>query len=656
MTTKKSPSSNQKYVLPLGFTLIILLMMGNVIYTVTQMKKSSDVMYETFNHQNVNNTLLRIMSQTALNRSTILVEMIHENDPFVIDELFLKFNELGATFAVARENFTNQDYLDKTLITLLDKQGDLSKVNVPKQIEIYELIAAGKKDKAMSLFADDMLHRQQEIFDILKAMEKHQTASINNFLLKSKSNYDDSLFSIMIFDTSTIFISIFLAIYLLRKQVLNDRKLAKLATTDILTKLPNRFNFTNCIDELISAKPSSTFAIIFFDIDYFKSINDNYGHEMGDEILKKYVHKLKSVINKTDILSRFGGDEFVLLLRNIDSKKEAEIFISELSKKLDASCVIDNNEIFLTSSIGVSVYSIDASDAKTLLKHADIAMYTAKESGRNCYQFFSLETQSKMEREHTISHALQTVIKNGNCDNELYLKYQPLLSIANNEINECEALIRWKTKDGAHIPTDEFITIAEKSNLIEKINLFVIEEACKQQKIWQKSGINNTRININLSGNKLIFANLLIQFNRIIKALDLSPSLFGIELTERTLLDVSDETIQSLKKCRDSGMKISIDDFGTGYSSLSYLKKLPITTIKIDKSFIAGLPDDKDDCELVKTIITLGHSLKLDIVAEGVETLEQLEFLKSHSCDILQGYYLHRPLEHKQITKLKLVA
>jgi diguanylate cyclase (GGDEF)-like protein len=652
MTTKKSPSPNQKYVLPLGFTLIILLMMGNVIYTVTQMKKSSDVMYETFNRQNVNNTLLRIMSQTALNRSTILVEMIHENDPFVIDELFLKFNELGATFAVARENFTNQDYLDKTLITLLDKQGDLSKVNVPKQIEIYELIAAGKKDKAMSLFADDMLHRQQEIFDILKAMEKHQTASINNFLLKSKSNYDDSLFSIMIFDTSTIFISIFLAIYLLRKQVLNDRKLAKLATTDILTKLPNRFNFTNCIDELISAKPSSTFAIIFFDIDYFKSINDNYGHEVGDQILKRVSNKIRSSLGEKDVLSRFGGDEFVLLLQSVNTEFEARKLISDLSSKLDTSFLIDGNDIFVTLTMGVALYPIDGDNSKSLLKSADIAMYSAKESGRNCYQFFSKESREKIEKDHTISHALHTILRNNNYNQELYLLYQPLIDANTNEITECEALIRWTNAMGEAVSPDEFIPLAEKSNLIEKINLYVIDEACKQQYEWQKSGVHNIRININLSGNKTIFKNLLDHLKQNIITYRLSPSLFGIELTERTLFDVSDDIVKELSYWRNLGVKISIDDFGTGYSALNYLKKLPVSTLKIDKGFIAGLPEDKDDHALVKAIISLGHSLDLDIVAEGVETSEQLEFLKKYGCDIMQGFYLHHPLNSMQMMRV----
>ena len=234
--------------------------------------------------------------------------------------------------------------------------------------------------------------------------------------------------------------------------------------------------------------------------------------------------------------------------------------------------------------------------------------------------------------------------------------YQPLTNISDGRITECEALIRWKGIDGEVISPDVFIPLAEKTNLIEKINLLVVDEACKQQKEWQDLGVNNVRININLCGNKLIFNNLLARFKHNLERLNLPPDLFGIELTERTLNEISDKTMRQLAEIRKKGVKISIDDFGTGYSSLSYLKKLPITTLKIDKEFIKGLPEDKDDQAFVRAIITLGHSLDLDIVAEGVETLEQFEFLKEHACNTVQGFYFHRPLDSDQIPNLQLVA
>ncbi len=658
MSFSKLLKKSYTYILPMGFIVIISIMILTNLLAVSLMNNSSNTMVSIVKEKIYSNNLLRTMTQASFSRSMILAEMLQTDDPFRNDDLYLDLNSLATTFVTHRAKFESLDH-DEKLQNLLNKQDDLSRVLGPIQHKVYELIQLDKREEATLLFRDESLMKQNEVHEMINNMSEYQFLTAQETYQDLENNNNNVLSKILIFNLFSVLISIFLTIFIIRKQKHSDKKLAHLATTDILTKLPNRASFKDNIDAQIKQKPHSTFAIIFFDIDHFKSINDNYGHEVGDKILKKYAHHLNSTISEIDVLSRFGGDEFVLLLRNIKSKEDAETFIKNLSERLDRSCVIDNNEIFITSSIGISIYSNDGSSARTLLKNADIAMYTAKEAGRNCYRFFSIETQKKMEREHEISHSLHVALKNNNKSNELSLKYQPLLSIAESEINECEALLRWDTEDGidvSDISTDEFIAIAEKSNLIEKINLLVIDEACKQQSEWQKAGITKTRININLSGNKVIFGNLLDRFNEKITQLGLSPSLFGIELTERTILDVSEETIESLKLCRKSGMKISIDDFGTGYSSLSYLKKLPITTIKIDKSFIAGLTTDNDDCELVKTIITLGHSLKLDVVAEGVETQEQLNFLMKYKCDLAQGYLLHYPLNHKKLAALQIAA
>jgi diguanylate cyclase (GGDEF)-like protein len=392
------------------------------------------------------------------------------------------------------------------------------------------------------------------------------------------------------------------------------------------------------------------------DIDYFKSINDIYGHEVGDEVLKLFSATIKNQIAPDDVIARFGGDEFVLILKNTANENHASDLIKNLSNALDTSFHINSNEVFISASIGASAYPKDGSNAKQLLKNADIAMYTAKNAGRNCYQFYSLKNSQKLEYEHALSHALQTILKNNNRDKNFQLVYQPLVNIDDNDFNECEALIRWKDKNGNNVNTSEFIQIAEKSNLIEKVNLFVIEEACRQQAEWQKQGIKNIRININLSGNKRIFEKLFESLAENVSRYNLDPKLFGIELTERTMYEISEKSIVNLTHFRDLGMKIAIDDFGTGYSSLSYLKDLPITSLKIDRKFTAGLPTEKVDIALVKSIITLAHSLDYDVIAEGVETQAQFDFLKSYKCNIAQGYLLHRPLSSEAISELKLAA
>ena len=645
----------QKSVLPVGFIFIICLMIFSSFFVAMQMKNSSDVILETVKQHNLNSKLLNNMSQAVLNRSVILVEILQTDDPFAIDDLYLQLLEEGATVAASREAFMNQDH-DDEMYQLLYQQGKLARINEPLQNQVYEHALNGDKELAIDLFSSQTLPLQKKIFQIIKRMNSQQYLKEKSALQQSAENNYSVFSSTLMVDVSSVLISILLAFYILKQQAKNTHKLSVLATTDTLTTLPNRANFIDNINSQISHSPESIFAVIFFDIDYFKSINDNYGHEVGDQILQKFAEKIKLSMGEKDILSRFGGDEFVLLLQSIASKEEAIDFVHKLSESLDSSFFIKESEIFVSASIGASLYPTDGSDAKTLLKSADIAMYSAKESGRNCYQFFSKETSDRMEKEHQISHALHTILKDKNRNKELRLVYQPLLNIDKGDMTECEALIRWTNSAGENIPADDFIELAEKSNLIEKVNLFVIDEVCKRQSEWQQRGIKNIRININLSGNKIIFDKLLRQFKYNLDFFDLNPALFGIELTERTLYEISKETINELDKVRKQGMKISIDDFGTGYSSLSYLKKLPITTLKIDKEFIAGLPNDKDDYALVKTIIALGHALGLDVVAEGVETAEQLEFLKNHSCNIAQGYYFHRPLEHKQIPKLELAA
>jgi diguanylate cyclase (GGDEF)-like protein len=641
--------------LPASFTAIILLMIFTAQFATTNITQSVESMTTSIKDQNKNNILLGTMSQAAFRRTTLLTEMLRSDDPFKNDELFTELNKFGADFAEARSKIKNETGSNK-LQQLLEKQYQIAKVNGPLQGEIYELIFNEDNEKANSLFSSIALPTMNKHLDSINDMVRYQFTLTDNAVENSEEEVSSILSSIKILNIMSIFISIFLAFFVLKKKKEGDLKLAFFASSDTLTKLPNRRTFIEIVDNHILSNPKEIFAVVFFDIDYFKNINDTYGHEIGDEILIHFSKTIQSILKNEDELSRFGGDEFVLLLRSIHSAREADIFISELSSLLDTSFIINDTEVFITSSIGVSMFEKSATTTSSLLKNADLAMYAAKEAGKNCYSIFSKENHEKFEKEKATCHALHTILNKGNKNKELYLMYQPLLNINDSKFSECEALIRWTNDDGITTMPDDFIPLAEKSNLIEKISLFVIDEACKQQSEWQRNGVKDVRIHINLSGNKIIFEKLLSHFKDNIESRSLYPSLFGIELTERTLNFISDETIRQLDQLRRLGMKIAIDDFGTDYSSLSQLKKLPITTLKIDKDFIAGLGDDRDDQALVKTIIQMGHSLQLEIVAEGVETYEQLAFLKENCCNTAQGYFFHHPLKSKHISHLKLVA
>ncbi|MEE9444727.1 MAG: EAL domain-containing protein [Cocleimonas sp.] len=641
--------------LPASFTAIILLMIFTAQFASTNISQSVDSMTTSIKDQNKNNILLGTMSQAAFRRTTLLTEMLRSDDPFKNDELFSELNDFGTKFAEARAKITDKSG-SKKLQQLLEKQYRIAKVNGPLQGEIYELIFNEDNERANSLFSSIALPTMNKHLDSINDMVSYQFKLTDNIIGRSEKEIFTTLSSIKILNIMSIIISIFLALFVLKKKKEGDLKLAFFASSDTLTNLPNRRHFIETVDHHILSKPNEVFAIVFFDIDYFKNINDTYGHEIGDEVLIHFSKTIQSTLKSDDVLSRFGGDEFVLLLRSIESEKQADLFISELSSLLDTSFVINDTEVFITSSIGVSMFQNNANTTSSLLKNADLAMYAAKEAGKNCYKTFSKENHEKFEKEKATCHALHTILNKGNKNKELYLMYQPLLNINDSKFSDCEALIRWTNDDGITTMPDDFIPLAEKSNLIEKISLFVIDEACKQQSEWQRNGLKDVRIHINLSGNKIIFEKLLSHFKANIESRGLYPSLFGIELTERTLNYISDETIRQLDQLRRLGMKIAIDDFGTDYSSLSQLKKLPITTLKIDKAFISGLDDDKDDQALVKTIIQMGHSLQLEIVAEGVETYEQLNFLKENCCNTAQGYFFHHPLKSKHISHLKLVA
>lgn len=641
----------RRMILPVAFSLIIGLMFVTNYVANSKLQSTYESMLSSISRTNSMYELLKTMTKAGITRTQIITEMFDEEDPFVIDELFMKISASDTTFVVAREIFSPLIH-DDNLKALLEEQGTNARIFVPRQNKVIDYLRQGEREKAKILYADDTYLSQNRNVDIIKQMLDYQYVIVKSQHQKSLQEKEEIEKLVNVFNAISVIISFLLASYVIRRQYKSDIKLNTMANIDALTGLRNRTSFIKVIEKNISYK-SSPFAIIFFDIDYFKTVNDNYGHVIGDEILKRFSSRISEYIKAEDILSRFGGDEFVLMLRSVTSKDDVIKFIRKLSNDLDTSFMVDKQEIFVSSSIGVSLYPDDGVDAKSLLQRADMAMYAAKDTGRKCYHLYSKSIQQKLEREHEISHALQTILKGGNIDNELYLKYQPLIALNEIERMECEALIRWRTKDGKMIPTDEFIELAEKNNLIEKINILVINEACKQQLAWRNSGISNIRINVNLSGNKMIFKRMLTQFVGNIDRMQLDYDQFGIELTERTLYEICDDTIDKLKVLRGKGMKISIDDFGTDYSSLISLKKLPITTLKIDKLFINELPRDKDDCSLVKTIISLGHSLNLDIVAEGVETAEQYKFLKKNNCNFIQGYYFHKPLDSDQIQQVQ---
>ena len=426
-----------------------------------------------------------------------------------------------------------------------------------------------------------------------------------------------------------------------------QEELYKLSTQDSLSGLYNRLSLLEKVKWLIaqSQREKTRFALVFIDLDDFKNINDTRGHDFGDKVLQKVSQMLLESVRENDIVARFGGDEFVVVLTDIE---EDTIIINVLEriKQMFAKPVkIEESNFSITASMGVAIYPKDGEDITTLLKHADIAMYRSKEEGKNTYHFFTESLNKVIEERVRIAKQMREGLQKGSF--ELY--YQPKVEISTNRIVGCEALIRLHDEEGGIIPPDKFIPVAESNGFIIPLGEWIIEEATRQIRLWEKSELRDLKISINISGMQFHDANLYDVLQKNIASIE--PSKLDIELTESVLMRDFEEKVELIHRIKELGVSFSLDDFGTGYSSLSYLKKIPFDTIKIDKSFIDDLQKPKEG-EFVRLIIDIAKNLDLEAVAEGVETHKQLELLAKMECDIYQGYLCSKPLPAKEFEEL----
>lgn len=428
------------------------------------------------------------------------------------------------------------------------------------------------------------------------------------------------------------------------------KRLTFLATRDALTGLPNRTLLQDRLQHALAVarRENSRLAVLFIDIDQFKIVNDSLGHDVGDELLVKIAHGFCDIVRRSDTVCRQGGDEFIIVLPDIDEDYDPA---GVARKLLDALSDLDHvgpHEVRVGGSIGIAVYPEDGQDVDTLVKHADLAMYHVKAAGRNGFQFFSPSMTEGVSRRLQLESGLRKAIEN----DEFVLHYQPKVDLASGRIIGAEALVRWQNPVLGIVPPDQFIPVAEQSGLIRHIGSWVLREACIQNLAWQRAGFPLMPIAINLSLVQLHQKGFLEDVVGVLEELGLPHHCLEFEVTESISIHGQENAIAGLKTLKDMGVRLSIDDFGTGYSSLSYLKRLPIDTIKIDKSFIRDIATDKDDAAIIEAIIGMAHSLRLEVIAEGVETADQREFLREHGCDQVQGYYYSAPLPPDRFEEL----
>lgn len=420
---------------------------------------------------------------------------------------------------------------------------------------------------------------------------------------------------------------------------------------DSLTGLPNRHSLYTQMKLMVAnaKRYDRKFAVLFLDLDHFKNINDTLGHHVGDELLKAVAQKLNSIVRENDIVARIGGDEFIMILSDFNNAVTIEPVISKILDMFHQEWKIQSHFLRLSTSIGVAVYPDDSKDVNELMKYADIAMYKAKSEGRDQFSFFTTTLNAKVHEEVAIANDMYRALSDG----EFELYYQPKIHIESGKIIGAEALIRWNHYEKGMIPPDHFIYIAENTGFILKLGTWIIEETAHTIKRLQDAGYESVHISCNVSTRQFQNLNLYGEIKNAIQENKIDPMLLAIEITESVMLDYLEITLETLKKIKALGVHICMDDFGTGYSSLSYLRQLPIDSLKIDKSFVDDISCcEKNETILLNTIIAMGQTLNLHVIAEGVEEEYQMQYLKNRGCGYYQGYYFSRPVPEKAFFEL----
>jgi diguanylate cyclase (GGDEF)-like protein/PAS domain S-box-containing protein len=433
-----------------------------------------------------------------------------------------------------------------------------------------------------------------------------------------------------------------------RKQA--EERIRHMAHHDELTGLPNRTLLGEHVELAIAQaeRTRSKTALLFVDLDHFKHVNDSLGHQAGDRLLRSVARRLQNCMRKSDSLARLGGDEFVLILPGLKAEQDAAPIAQKLLDTLHQPFAVDGQELHVSGSIGISLYPTDGTDAEALMRAADIAMYHAKEKGRGNFQYFTFSLNQAVQHRLRLASQLRHALARG----ELTMHYQPQIDMETGRIFAAEALIRWHQSDHGYIPPAEFIPIAEETGLIFPVGEWVLQTACAQLRRWRDAGFRDMKIAVNLSARQVVQHGFVDTVARVLYETGLPATALDLEITESLLMQPSEENLTPLNRLSEMGIQLSVDDFGTGYSSLSYLKRFPINTLKIDQSFVRGIDRDHDDMTIVAAIIAMAQSLRLKVIAEGVETAAQGSFLREHGCLLAQGYYYSKPMPADMLSEV----
>jgi len=597
--------------------------------------------------------------------------------PYATDELMITVNNALKEKMLEKQNKLIQSQLNESerlhrylvntspdIIYILDQDGHFTFINE----RIETLLGYNSKELVGKHYSILVHKKDMEVARYVFNERRVGDRASRNVELRLKCKDDDSA---RFFDTSTLPIELssmgiyqyedsagkktYLGTYGVARDI-TERKIAEdtinfQAYHDLLTNLPNRALLRDRLSLAISQakREDEMLAVMFLDLDRFKNINDSLGHIVGDELLQQVSMRLKSCIREGDTLARFGGDEFTLLLPKITQGKEDVSKIAEkINEVLKDPFIIDNNELYVSASIGVSIYPRDGTNMDSLIKHADIAMYHVKDTGKNNYKFYSTDMTTPYFQNLSLDTGIHKALEN----DEFHLMYQPQINLKTGEIVGVEALLRWRHPEHGSISPAEFIPFAEETGMIVEIGHWVLRNACAELKRWRDAGLPEIRMSINVSARQLAEKTIVKHVTNVLKDYGIPGHCLELEITENTIMNDMESVIQKLKALSKKGVYIAIDDFGTGYSSLSYLHKLPIHTLKIDRAFIKEVNMKHSGNSIINTIVAMARGLSLNVIAEGVETQQQLEYLQEIECSEAQGFLFGKPLTADVITQL----
>jgi diguanylate cyclase (GGDEF)-like protein len=652
----KPPSSRRiarttawKIALLAGFITQLLLILFVTAIGLQQLGVTTRNLNKTVDVHMRNQDLTKIMGISARERTVILLMLTKIEDPFERDELVMQFNVHGSRFANARRALLEQP-LNETERQLIELQGKLTGISLPVQEEVIDLISADLINEAAYLVVKHAIPAQNDVMTALSQLDAETQRVSLAASQKAREEHAAARFWIYLLSAAALLVGLFVAAVVVYFSTRISRERELLATHDTLTGLPNRSLFMDRLEQsLIRATRHKTLVgVMFIDLDRFKRVNDTLGHASGDQLICEVARRLRQMVRTDDIVARLGGDEFVVVINDVVALNPILHVVEKMLAAVTKPYSLNGREIFSSCSIGVSVFPNDGTTSVDLIKHADTAMYTAKAGGRNRFQLYdpamNTMAEERLQLETDLHYALER--------NEFVFHYQPQLNLETGRIEGVEALIRWDKPDKGLLSPALFLSMLEETGGIVGVGRSLLLAACRQTADWHAAGFADLDVAVNISSKEFWHHTLLDNVRDALTQSGLPPQHLQLELTEGIFMEDVDAAVVRIQALKALGVAVAIDDFGTGYSSLAHLKRFPLDVLKIDRFFVKDLPNAPANEALIGSILALCHGLNLGAVAEGVETREQLDSLRTLGCRIVQGYFISRPVAADQILAL----